>query len=35
MKGWLRLDSKDVEGDELAVWVARGLAFARGLPGKR
>lgn len=35
MKGWLRLDSKDVEGGELAVWVARGLAFTRGLPGKR
>ena len=35
MKGWLRLDSKDVEGDELDVWVERGLAFARGLPAKR
>lgn len=35
MKGWLRLDSKDVEGGELAVWVERGLAFARGLPAKR
>jgi TfoX/Sxy family transcriptional regulator of competence genes len=28
MKGWLRVDSKDVEGDELDVWVERGLAFA-------
>ena len=35
MKGWLRLDSKDVGGGELAVWVERGLAFARGLPAKR
>jgi TfoX/Sxy family transcriptional regulator of competence genes len=34
MKGWLRLDSKDVEGDELDVWVQRGLAFARSLPAK-
>jgi TfoX/Sxy family transcriptional regulator of competence genes len=35
MKGWLRLDSKDVEGDELNVWVERGVAFARSLPPKR
>ena len=35
MKGWLRVDSKDVEGDELDVWVDRGLAFARSLPAKR
>jgi len=35
MKGWLRVDSKDVEGDELDVWVERGLAFARSLPAKR
>jgi TfoX/Sxy family transcriptional regulator of competence genes len=35
MKGWLRLDSNDVEGDELDVWVERGLAFARSLPAKR
>lgn len=35
MKGWLRLDSKDVEGDELNVWVERGIAFARSLPAKR
>jgi TfoX/Sxy family transcriptional regulator of competence genes len=35
MKGWLRLDSKDVEGDELDVWVERGMAFARSLPAKR
>jgi hypothetical protein len=34
MKGWLRVDSKDVEGDELGVWVERGLAFARSLPAK-
>jgi TfoX/Sxy family transcriptional regulator of competence genes len=35
MSGWLRLDSTDVEGDELDVWVERGLAFARSLPAKR
>ncbi len=35
MKGWLRLESKDVEGDELNVWVERGVAFARSLPAKR
>ena len=35
MKGWLRLDAKDVEGDELDVWVERGMAFARSLPAKR
>jgi TfoX/Sxy family transcriptional regulator of competence genes len=35
MKGWLRVDSKDAEGDELDVWVERGLAFARSLPAKR
>ena len=34
MKGWLRLDSTDVEGDELKAWVERGLAFARSLPAK-
>ena len=35
MKGWLRLDSADVEGSELDAWVERGLAFARSLPPKR
>jgi TfoX/Sxy family transcriptional regulator of competence genes len=35
MKGWLRLDSADVEGSELDAWVERGLAFARSLPAKR
>jgi TfoX/Sxy family transcriptional regulator of competence genes len=34
MKGWLRLDSADVDGDELDAWVQRGLAFARSLPAK-
>jgi hypothetical protein len=34
MKGWLRLDAADVEGDELDAWVRRGLAFARSLPAK-
>jgi TfoX/Sxy family transcriptional regulator of competence genes len=35
MTGWLRLDSTDVEGDELAGWVERCLAYARSLPAKR
>src|SRR3954462_1379381 len=35
MRGWLRLDSADVAGGELDVWVERGLAFARSLPPKR
>jgi hypothetical protein len=35
MRGWLRLDSTDVEGDELDAWVERGLAFARSLPAKK
>ena len=35
MKGWLRLDSADVEGSHLDAWVDRGLAFARSLPPKR
>jgi TfoX/Sxy family transcriptional regulator of competence genes len=35
MAGWLRLTSNDVAGrDELAGWVARGVAFARALPAK-
>jgi TfoX/Sxy family transcriptional regulator of competence genes len=34
MKGWLRVDSKDLEGHELAVWVERSLAFARSFPAK-
>jgi hypothetical protein len=35
MAGWLRLASSDVaERDELAGWVARGVAFARSLPAK-
>jgi hypothetical protein len=35
MPGWLRLDAKDVAtDDDLAVWVARGVAFARSLPPK-
>ena len=35
MKGWLRVDSEDVESDEaLAEWVRRGVAYARSLPPK-
>ncbi len=35
MAGWLRLASSEVaERDELAGWVARGVAFARSLPAK-
>jgi TfoX/Sxy family transcriptional regulator of competence genes len=33
MPGWLRLDGESVRDDEeLAVWVERGIAFARSLP---
>ena len=35
MAGWLRVESSEVaERDELAGWVARGVAFARSLPAK-
>ena len=34
MKGWLRLDSADVQGGELDAWVERGLAFAVPLLGE-
>jgi TfoX/Sxy family transcriptional regulator of competence genes len=35
MKGWLRVDSEDVQSDEaLAEWVARGVSYARSLPPK-
>lgn len=35
MAGWLRLESADVENDDLIPWVNRGVAFARSLPAKR
>jgi hypothetical protein len=36
MRGWLRVDAKDVRDDAaLATWVARGTAYARALPAKR
>jgi hypothetical protein len=36
MRGWLRVDSEDVRGeDALAAWVERGTAYARTLPPKR
>jgi hypothetical protein len=35
MRGWLRVDADAVTDDEaLAAWVARGTAYARGLPSK-
>lgn len=35
MRGWLHLDVADLEeGDELATWVARALAFTATLPPK-
>src|SRR5262245_55304020 len=34
MRGWLRIASADLAGDELAPWVARGVATARALPPK-
>jgi hypothetical protein len=36
LAGWLRVDSADLTThDELAGWVARGVAYARSLPDKR
>jgi TfoX/Sxy family transcriptional regulator of competence genes len=36
MRGWLRVESRDVRGDaELARWVELGVSFARSLPAKR
>ena len=36
LKGWLRLDAKDVEEKgELARWVELGTTYARSLPAKR
>jgi TfoX/Sxy family transcriptional regulator of competence genes len=35
MAGWLRLDSADVEDEELSAWVDRGVSFARSLPPRR
>ena len=36
LKGWLRVDAKDVRGKrELARWVELGTAYARSLPAKR
>jgi len=35
MDGWLRVDTADVRTKrQLAVWVARGTAYARSLPAK-
>src|SRR5262249_31527346 len=35
MRGWLRVDSSDVESDsELACWVERGVDYAGSLPAK-
>ena len=36
MPGWLRVDAEGVRAQrELAPWVKRGVAAARGLPAKR
>jgi TfoX N-terminal domain len=36
MRGWLRVDSDDVQADsELAQWVEHGATYARSLPAKR
>jgi hypothetical protein len=36
MRGWLRVESRDVRDDaELARWVELGVSFARSLPAKR
>jgi hypothetical protein len=34
MSGWLRVDASELEGDALAEWVERGVAYARSLPAK-
>jgi TfoX/Sxy family transcriptional regulator of competence genes len=34
MAGWLRIDAEHLAGDELEVWVERGVAYARSLPPK-
>jgi TfoX/Sxy family transcriptional regulator of competence genes len=35
MRGWLRVESADVEADDaLAEWVRRGVAYASSLPPK-
>jgi hypothetical protein len=36
MRGWLRVDPEGLRTrDQLAPWVARGVAYARSLPAKR
>jgi TfoX/Sxy family transcriptional regulator of competence genes len=35
MRGWLRVDTAAVDaGDQLELWVARGVTYARSLPAK-
>ncbi len=34
MAGWLRLESAELESNELVPWVNRGVAYARSLPAK-
>jgi TfoX/Sxy family transcriptional regulator of competence genes len=34
MTGWLRLESGELESNELVPWVNRGVAYARSLPAK-
>jgi TfoX/Sxy family transcriptional regulator of competence genes len=34
MAGWLRVDGEHLDGDGLAAWVQRGMAYARSLPPK-
>ena len=34
MAGWLRLESAELESNELVPWVNRGAAYARSLPAK-
>jgi TfoX/Sxy family transcriptional regulator of competence genes len=34
MTGWLRLESGELESNELVKWVNRGVAYARSLPAK-
>ncbi|MBL8159648.1 TfoX/Sxy family protein [Candidatus Saccharibacteria bacterium] len=34
LKGWLRVNADDAQGAALAVWVRRGLVYAKTLPPK-
>jgi TfoX/Sxy family transcriptional regulator of competence genes len=35
MRGWLRVDTADLDGEALARWVDVGVSYARSLPPKQ